>query len=263
MANPVGTCAVCGEVRSLSFEHIPPKIAGNVPYGRELDISYYLKNDVGKPLSVMRGRNMPKGSGRNVLCERCNNQTGADYAEAYGDWAFQGLELRQALGDTNSLSLPFRILPSRVFKQILTMLAATSGPGLFEANQILRNLVLDPHARNMPESIRLYCYMVHRDSQYSRSSGVFGMWTGSEGHTMVEFAYQPFGYILTLDGKPPPDRALFDITFFSHHGFNEYRELHLPIPVRPVETYFPADFRTKKEWEAVTGGGFARGKRKD
>jgi hypothetical protein len=56
---------------------------------------------------------------------------------------------------------------------------------------------------------------------------------------------------LTFGGTPPPDLGLFDLTFFADHGYNDYRELHLPIPTRSVESYFPADFRDKAEWERV------------
>jgi hypothetical protein len=93
--------------------------------------------------------------------------------------------------------------------------------------------------------------MVHPASHYSRQSGVTGLLAGSSIHTLAEFAYRPFGYLLTFGGTPPPDRGLLDITFFANHGYNTYRDLHLNIPVRPVESYFPADFRSRAEWDAA------------
>lgn len=64
----------------------------------------------------------------------------------------------------------------------------------------------------------------------------------------------PFGYIMTFESDPP-DPNLIDITFFSHHAWTDWRDLHLPMPRRPVHTYFPADFRTKEQWDTALAEG--------
>ena len=249
MAKHTGFCRICGAYGPLTFEHVPPLAAGNEQMGRALDVAQYLQTNPSAPLSAMRVKKLPKGSGGYFLCKRCNNDTGAWYVREYASWAYQGEALRQSLGSTNSIALPFNGIPARVIKQILAIFAATCGEGLFEANPFLRKLVLDRDARGFPSDVRVYCYIVDRESKHSRQSGITGMISGTDTHTFAEFAYRPFGYIMTLDGKPPPDPKLFDITFFSHGGFNDYRELHLPLPVRPVVSYFPADFRNKTEWD--------------
>jgi len=178
------------------------------------------------------------------------------YGPAYAMWAHQGQRHRLALGDTNSIALPFRIFPLRVFKQILAIFGATCGERMFEVHPFLRKLVLDRDAHGMPDDLRLYCYIVHPYSRFSRHSGIVGIADIGSGkaHTLAEFAFRPFGYLLTFGSTPPPERGLFDLTFFSNHSFGDYRELHLPIPVRPVESYLPADFRSKAEWLSATGG---------
>lgn len=248
MAKHEGKCHICGAIGPLTFEHVPPKAAGNEPYGISLDVHQYLDNNPDAPLSTMRRRKLPRGSGGYVFCARCNNLTGAHYVEDYAIWAGQGERHRRALRDSNSLALPFQIFPARVFKQILAIFAATCRPEMFEKNPFLRELVLNRDAQGMPENLRLFCYIVHPESQTSRHSGVAGMVQGTTVHTIAEFAYRPFGYLLTFGGSPVPDRGLFDLTFFAHHQYNEYRELHLPIPTRHVESYFPADYRNRAEW---------------
>jgi hypothetical protein len=251
MAKHQGRCHICGKHGRLTFEHIPPLAAGNERYGKSLDISRYLQTDPSAPLSSMRSSKQPRGSGAYVLCPSCNNLTGAWYVQDYATWVEQGERHRQALGATNSIALPFRIFPARVYKQIMSIFAATCRPEMFDANPLLRKLVLDKDTRGMPDGLRLYCYLVDRENRYSRHSGVAGVIVGSTIHTLAEFAYRPFGYILTFDGTVPPDAGLFELTFFAYHGYDDYRELHLPLPVRSVESYFPADFRSKDEWEAV------------
>jgi hypothetical protein len=247
-----GICRICGVSGPLTFEHVPPKAAGNEPYGIGLDVQRYLEDGPDAHPSEMRRQKLPRGSGGYYLCGQCNSVTGARYVPSYVTWVEQGERHRAALGDRNSIALPFHIFPARVFKQILSIFAATCGDGLFAAHPVLRKLVLDYHAQGMPDGLRVFCYIVHPDSLYSRQSGIVGMMDlGGRSHTLAEFAFRPFGYLLTLGGTPPPDTGLFDITFFAQAATNEYRDLHLPLPIRPVESYLPADFRSKAEWAAA------------
>ena len=215
---------------------------------RGYDVGHYLKNNASAPLSSMRIKKLPKGNGRHSLCGRCNNFTGHAYVNSYVSWVQQGYAYRSKLSSTNSLSLPFHIFPGRVFKEIIAIFAATSGHGLFDANPELRRIVLNKYPVGLPAGIRLYCYIVNAESLFSRQSGVCGLISSGEAHCFAEFAFRPFGYVLTLSGSMPPDKGLFDISFFGSHGYREFRSIHLPLPVRSVETYFPADFRNKEEW---------------
>lgn len=119
---------------------------------------------------------------------------------------------------------------------------------MFQKNQALRQLVLNRDSNGLPNEYRLYCYIIHPSGQWSRSSGVTGLITGGRRSIFAEFAYPPFGYILTFADSAPPDADLMDISFFAQHSFNEYRELHLRLPVRHIASYYPADFRTRDEW---------------
>jgi hypothetical protein len=107
--------------------------------------------------------------------------------------------------------------------------------------------------RGIPTKYRLYCYIVSRDSTKSRYSGFTaaiqsGLGTGGSVIVSSEISFAPFGYVLTSD-SPPPDEGLTDITFFTQSGFQDYRDLHLMLPTRPVHGHFPADFRSREEWE--------------
>lgn len=201
---------------------------------------------------VVRRSTLRKGRGAYTLCERCNNLTGALYGPAYVGWAWQGEFFRRA--GPSSLALPYMIFPLRVAKQIMCMFASTCGAGFFSAHPSLKKFVLDREARGLPDSMRLYCYVLSNESSHSRTTGIvasMNIGNGGGVRTFAETSFMPFGYLLSLSGTEAPTQNLFDITFFAHHGWNDWREMHLRIPHLDSHSYLPADFRSKAEWEAA------------
>jgi hypothetical protein len=63
-----------------------------------------------------------------------------------------------------------------------------------------------------------------------------------------ELAFPPFGYVITKE-EMPPDKRLQDITFFSRFSFNDWKQISLKLPLLPVASWIPADYRTKDELE--------------
>lgn len=248
-----GKCSVCGIEDRLTFEHVPPEAAFNNDSIRYADINHHfdegrLQGELGHP-SEMRHRTSRRGAGAYTLCQRCNNDTGAWYVRHYVVWSYQGMSFRLAGG--SSLSLPFRIFPGAVAKQIVCMFASACGPGVFEANPSLRKFVLDREAIGFDPKLRLFCFMTDPRSTKTRQAGVTGMLSlGGPAHHFAEISFPPFGYILAFDSDPPSE-GLTDITFFSHQHSRAYREMHLKLPMREIHTYFPGDYRTGAEWEAT------------
>jgi hypothetical protein len=250
-----GTCCICGTVGPLSFEHVPPKAAFNNRGVLLSTLDDFFENGTDLPPGKKpRTRKSPKGMGRETLCPKCNNDTGGWYGNAYVDWAYQGMHFRHfAPAAGSSLALPFHIFPGRVAKQILCMFASILGAEVFTANPDLIRYVLNRDVRGIPSKYRLFCYVVSRDSTKTRFSGFTAALEslGTGGGTVYvssEISFAPFGYILTVD-SPPPAPGLADITFFTQSGFQDYRDVHLKLPTRPVHGRFPADFRTREEWE--------------
>jgi hypothetical protein len=238
-----GICCICSRQRKLTFEHIPPKKAFNSGGGRSTTLEQLIAQEEGHHVRYKRER---KGFGRFSLCEDCNNNTGAWYGNDYIDWAWQGLRFQ---GNSGRLAMPFHIFPGRIAKQIIAMFASIAGPNLLEKNPQLRKFVLDREAVGLPPKFRLYAYLTSPDSEGRTSGIIASMNLGHSGPSVFsEIAYRPFGYILTM-GSDPPSSGLFDMTFFCFESFRSYRDLHLPLPTKHVHSHFPADFRTKEEWE--------------
>jgi len=73
---PTGICHLCGQVKVLSFEHVPPEKAFNdkpaflIPFEEAIHLG---PDD--EPQS--RPRKQQRGMGGFTLCESCNSNTGS------------------------------------------------------------------------------------------------------------------------------------------------------------------------------------------
>ena len=61
-----------------------------------------------------------------------------------------------------------------------------------------------------------------------------------------EIAFPPLGYVLSF-GLEPLDDRLTDISFFAKYPYNDWTSLHLKLPVYPVHTWHPGDYRSKEQ----------------
>ena len=61
---------------------------------------------------------------------------------------------------------------------------------------------------------------------------------------MSEIAFPPMGYLMTIDSDPP-DPRLIDISLFGKYQFSDRRSISLKLPVLPVYTFVPGDYRNR------------------
>ena len=82
-----GPCRLCGQVATLTFEHIPPHAAGNDQPARGILSLPMLTSDA--PLVFPRSGWTPsqRGVGGYVLCDPCNNMVGTRYVPEYAAFA--------------------------------------------------------------------------------------------------------------------------------------------------------------------------------
>ena len=242
-----GTCCICGEHRKLTFEHVPPRSAFN---DRPVVRSNY--EQVLENLESPRGKTQQRGMGGYTLCGRCNNDTGRWYGGAFVDWAYQTLRILSYTQGRPSLYYTYHLLPLRVIKQIVCMFFSVNGPEFQAANPELVRFVLNKERVGMAPKYRIYTYFAQ--GTRCRSTGVTGSlnigrsvqpWKAS---IMSEFTFPPMGYLMSFDTDQPDDR-LVDITFMAKSRYNDFRHLSLDLPVLPVYTAFPADYRDKETVE--------------
>lgn len=243
---PSGICAVCGVDGPLSFEHVPPRSAFNDHGILLVDMQHWLAN-LQAGGADLRLKRKPRGAGDFTLCRRCNADSGAWYGRRYAEWAHQGMANLLAAPRGSSLSLPYHIFPQPVFKQALCMFASACGPTLFGKNPALVRYILNRDASSYPGPFRLYCYLMSPESTRARQLGMSGvLQMGGVSHFLSEIAFPPFGYVLSEDATPI-DPRLVDITEFSSNRYDEFRSLHLRLPVLEINSLYPGDYRTAGE----------------
>ena len=89
MEKHMGKCALCGEARELTYEHIPPRSAFNNKPAQLYSGQNLISSNERMPWDV-EGLNYisrQKGAGTWSLCASCNNLTGTWYGDTYKEMA--------------------------------------------------------------------------------------------------------------------------------------------------------------------------------
>jgi hypothetical protein len=237
-----GTCHICGEYAKLSFEHVPPRSAFNDRPALRKRIKDLYEGD----LDDTRGEISQRGAGGYTLCESCNNRTGAWYGNAFVEWAYQCAHILYHTRGKASLYYQYHIFPLRVIKQILCMFFSINGSEFRVANEHLVALVLNRKLNGFEPQIGIYAYF--NASGRSRNTGVAASANFNTGKVRIlsEIAFPPMGYIMTFGSEPPNDK-LVDISFMAKYHYNDWKSLSLPLPVLPIYTYFPGDYRDRDQ----------------
>lgn len=242
----IGQCCICGAVGELSFEHIPPRKAYNDQRIFEANVQKLVE---GKWDGQARpeGKWIQGGAGKYTLCAKCNNETGSWYGSAYVTFARRAMHLVCASNGNLSLAYPYGIYPLRVTKQIMAMFLSACGTPLRSTYPDLVRFVLQREIQHIPHGLRLFAYLLHpRESEAYRQSGMTGVLNDRGQHVFAEIAYPPFGFILTADARPIHP-LLLDISFMGQSRFHHREHVYLKMPVLPVVTWLPGDFRTRTE----------------
>lgn len=244
----IGECCICGSIGKLTFEHVPPAAAFNDRrvFLAKIDELVGGKWTPGEPIT--RGKYVQRGAGRYSLCAKCNNDTGAWYGTTYVDFARRAMILLHRSNGKMSLAYPYGIFPLRVLKQIVVMFFSACGPGLRKAHPELVNFVLDRERRILPGDVHIWAYLHDPgESTSTRQAGITGLMSlDGDSHIFSEIAFPPFGLILSFK-REPVHQGLCNIDHFGLAKFNTWDVVYLKLPVLPVVSFLPGDFRTTEE----------------
>lgn len=69
------------------------------------------------------------------------------------------------------------------------------------------------------------------------------MMRGSQQNLFSEIAFPPFGLIMSIN-SPPVHSDLCELTHLNQYKYRQWDVVYLKLPVFPVTTWFPGDFRT-------------------
>jgi hypothetical protein len=249
MGRTIGICCICGRLGPLSFEHVPPSKAYNDQRIFEASIQSLVASRWDGQQLPWQGKWVQGGVGKETLCDKCNNDTGAWYGSAYVNWARQGMQLLHASGGSLRLAYPYTVFPLRIVKQVAVMFFSACGPGFHKRYPDLVRFVLNRDERNVPHDLRIYAYLVDpaRSSAF-RQSGATGVvnFDRPGANMFAEIAFAPFGFIMSMRGTAPR-LDLCDITDLGQEPFHRKGTWFLKLPVLPVVSWLPGDFRTREE----------------
>lgn len=250
-----GKCKICGTVGKLSFEHVPPsKAFNNEDYYYSVSEKLMLL-DLDENLDYIKpdGKSIFKkgqgGFGYYSLCESCNNKTGSWYASDFVSWAQQSMGILMKEKNLHTTFYPTSFYPLRVIKQIICMFFSINNDDFREREPDLVKFLLNKEMRNLPYRYNIYCYYSVLGRKRVMGEAFLGDFSSGAMKTihLCEFAFPPFGFVMTIDSDPP-DLRLADITYFSKFEYNEKQEVHQRFSILPTYlSYIPADYRTKDE----------------
>lgn len=265
---PFGKCAICGDEDYLSFEHVPPRAAFN--HNRFLRSMTPVQIIAGHP-----GQVSCRGAGAFTLCESCNNKTGGTYGDGFKNWAIQTATKFDKLG---RLTLPIGthiscsfhdIQPLKVIKQIICMFfSVNAGDSRFRDNHAELVGFLRNHRRQyLPYDAKVFCYLATGKSvrTAAQSSQIkidesnllesvqegIARTNDAIGRSSLpsEIAFPPLGYVLVFGDVPNVINkyGMPDISHFAKHTFREQVSMEISMPILPVCSWFPLDYRTRHQ----------------
>ena len=214
-----------------------------------------------------KGHISQRGAGVYTLCEKCNPNTGAWYGDAFANFAHQSLDILKHVKGQPSLYYPFRIYPLRVIKQIITMFFSINKDQFRFSHPDLVKFVLNKNERYLSPDIQIFVYFtLGPHARYAGGTSISAIEINPDeigrdmlddmlnqyqrdypkSHYSSEIAFPPLSYVLSF-GLEPLDNELTDISFFAKYPYDDWTSLHLKLPVNPVHTLYPGDYRSKEQ----------------
>lgn len=261
-----GNCHICGTHTQLSFEHVPPKAAFNdCPVVGKHILELINKNP--DEYAAGKGHISQRGAGAYTLCKQCNNDTGTWYGEAFANFAHQSLNTLEYAKGKPLLHYPFRIYPLRVIKQIITMFFSVNNDQFRCNHPDLVKFVLDKKKHHLDPDIRISVYLtLGPHARFAGGTSIASVEINPDEVSIEtmdnalsqyrrnyakslyssEIAFPPLGYVLSF-GLEPLDSELADISFFAKYPYDDWTSLYLKLPVYPVHTWYPGDYRSKEQ----------------
>jgi hypothetical protein len=256
---PLGPCSLCRLERPLTFEHIPPRSAGNTDPVWAQSMDQWLRDGPayargGEPL----GRKQQRGMGGHLLCGECNSLLGSTLVPEYAQWA---LPVRSAFAQEGQLvdwadwvreqswvEAKWADRSPGVFARQALAMCVTAGGGLPDDQRHSR-LLAAIHTQGEQDTaavpslhVRFYA------GPQTRMGPIQGMLCSTDAGWVSsvtwEVAYPPFAFILTLAGDAPEEA--FDLQdWLALPTATTVGQVSLTAPLGFGHTPYLGDYRTR------------------
>jgi hypothetical protein len=143
------------------------------------------------------------------------------------------------------------VQPGRFMKHVVTILLAIAPGGFAETNPELVEYARDPDKVGLPAKYKLYLAL-YAGPVARLNGGTIRVLAGPDGLgpnvMMLEVAYPPFAYVMTID-EPESSVEACDVTNLTEIGIDVETQTRMTLPFAFGHTMYPADFRTKARWQ--------------
>lgn len=219
----VDSCRLCGEIDTLTREHIPPKRAGNIA---TMPTETLRQKLAGRgAIDAPGGQVVQGGIWGYTLCESCNSFTGSEYGAEYQGWAIRAVlmlrqspELHPRVLDENPEPIAVTgrfggpndggVAPGAMARQILSCMCSLSNSwNLAAVSPVVRRIVLDKSTEPLPPGVTLWMELFAGPN--SRMSGPAvvsdqpGRWAW-----IMELAHPPLVFIMVLASNHDPEYGM-------------------------------------------------------
>lgn len=251
-------CHICGEYTNLTFEHIPPKKAGNQTKVNEINGDVLIESLTDHKrlpwdFKGLKYKQKQKGMGLYSLCSSCNNNTGAWYGEDYIIFSNTMAKLLTDEKPQPNTGIKFEvdIKPLNILKQILSFFCSINK---YPLNDQIAEFILDKESLdfNDEEYILTMFLYIGTIEKYIGTVGKLSVSTntksGWETTLVSEVCTYPLGFCLYKKTENMGDIIGTDISSFSKCSYGEIYTTQLLLPIFTSNTMFPNDYRLKSNF---------------
>jgi len=255
-----GKCRICGSYDQLTYEHVPPRSALNSSrqhlYSGDSIINLIESDRLPWEFSGLKWEQKQRGIGFKTLCARCNNDTGAWYADAFSDFvlqAFREIARRRLTHKSVERISLYEIYPLRIIKQIVAMFCSINDANMLETYPELRAFLLNKERKGLAaDDFRISLYLtIGEIGKYIGRAVIMKRKEDGEIQNLAvsELSFPPFGSVLQFEPYSDNDiPGLYCINFFANNfNYDEAVSINLELPVLECNTQYPCDFRTKEQ----------------
>jgi hypothetical protein len=243
MAAPIGPCWLCGKVRPLTREHIPPEAAFN-DCPLLLQRVSELSSRAGE-LEWTPGTQFREGMWFRSLCEKCNNKYGRWYGPAYVNLVKRIAERVGDIQTYHTILIAGVHKPLEILKQVVMQFVTANGANFVRANEWVSGFVRNQTNQSIPGDVHIYAFA--SNMRGARTTGVSAHLdlAGRKENVVAEFSFWPLGTVMSWNALG--DRRLTPIHHWKEYSFNDRRTVDLNLTVNPTASAYPIDFRTEDE----------------
>lgn len=253
-----GHCRLCGQLKRLSFEHIPPRSAGNRTKRRFTQALEVLKAPDVENFPTKGFVIQQRGSGFYVLCRECNsllNDRGyvEEYRQFVGGVAQSMVEFVGQHPETEVFPQRVRLevenlRPGRIVRQALAMVICASGSAnLTCLVPTLRECVLDGATRELPLGMSLHLAVAVGPRGRFVPPIVSVDRGAATWQVLTEATFAPLSWVLRVSAWPPT-LSLADVSPWTKLDLDIEQTIDVVTEAGFVFGPMPLDYRHSDEF---------------